>query len=216
MLPPVPPGVPIRQFLSVSQVFRMAANRTAKSTATRQRFVDEALRLFKERGYESTSMAQIAAAAGSSRANLYLYFNSKSQIIRVRMSEIEAEVAELYEALDGMPRHTVEALREWLGTARGMWLRYATEFEAVSQAMAVDPDVLEEWLGLIRRVSSAHAALHLDGATQEERAEREAHMTTLMMSLERNFYFLYIRGHKEREELILTSLARQWARLFDD
>ncbi|MGJ3562211.1 TetR/AcrR family transcriptional regulator [Streptomyces sp. INA 01156] len=84
----------------------MATNRTAKSIATRQRFVDEALRLFKEQGYERTSMAQIAAAAGSSRANLYLYFNSKSQIIRARMAEIEAEVAELYALLDGMPGHT--------------------------------------------------------------------------------------------------------------
>lgn len=194
----------------------MATNRTAKSIATRQRFVDEALRLFKEQGYERTSMAQIAAAAGSSRANLYLYFNSKSQIIRARMAEIEAEVAELYALLDGMPGHTPEAMREWLDTARDMWLRYATEFEAVNQAMAIDPDVLEEWLGLIRRVSSAHASLHLDGAAEDERVAREVHMTTLMMGLERNFYFLYIRGHKEQEELILTSLARQWARLFDD
>ncbi|WP_432056267.1 TetR/AcrR family transcriptional regulator [Streptomyces sp. bgisy022] len=193
----------------------MATNRTAKSAATRQRFVDEALRLFKEQGYERTSMAQIATAAGSSRANLYLYFNSKSQLIRARMAEIETEVAELYAVLDGMPEHTPDTLREWLVTAREMWMRYTTEFEAVNQAMAIDPDVLDEWLGLIRRVTSAHATLHLPRATAEERAEREAHMTTLMMSLERTFYFLYIRGHKEQEELVLTSLARQWARLFD-
>lgn len=42
--------------------------RTVKSTATRQRFVDEALRLFKDQGYEQTSMAQIAAAALRARA----------------------------------------------------------------------------------------------------------------------------------------------------
>ncbi|MFH9980606.1 TetR/AcrR family transcriptional regulator [Streptomyces sp. NPDC017179] len=194
----------------------MATNRTAKSIATRQRFVDEALRLFKDRGYESTSMAQIAAAASSSRANLYLYFSSKSQIIRARMTEIEAEVAELYGVLDGMPTHTPEALREWLGIARGMWARYATEFEAVNQAMAIDQDVLEEWLSLIRRISSAQAALDREGATEDERKEREVHMATLMMSLERNFYFMYIRGYKEQEELILTALARQWSQLFDD
>ncbi|GGV28220.1 TetR/AcrR family transcriptional regulator [Streptomyces griseoflavus] len=194
----------------------MATNRTAKSVATRRRFVDEALRLFHEQGYERTSMAQIASAAGSSRANLYLYFNSKSQIIRVRMAEIEAEVAELYALLDALPRHTPETLREWLGTAREMWLRYATEFAAVNQAMAIDPDVLDEWLGLVRRVSSAHAAHHLAGATDEARTEREVHMATLMMGLERTFYFLYLRGHTEREELVLTALARQWARLFDD
>lgn len=194
----------------------MATNRTAKSVATRRRFVAEALRLFHEQGYESTSMAQIAAAAGSSRANLYLYFSSKSQIIRVRMAEIEAEVAELYALLDALPGHTPETLRQWLGTAREMWLRYATEFEAVNQVMAIDPDVLEEWLGLIRRVSSAHAAHHLAGATDDERREREVHMATLMMGLERTFYFLYLRGHKEREDLVLTALARQWARLFGE
>src|SRR5690606_39772035 len=96
-------------------------------------------------------------------------------------AEIETEVAELYAVLAGMPEHAPDALREWPGTARGMWLRYATEFEAVNQAMTVDPDVLDEWLGLIRRVTSAHAALHLGGAGEEERAVREAHMTTLMM-----------------------------------
>ena len=68
------------------------AKSTAKSTATRQRFVDEALRLFKDQGYEQTSMAQIAAAAGGSRANLYLYFRSKPQIVMARMREIEAEI----------------------------------------------------------------------------------------------------------------------------
>src|SRR5690606_24107298 len=114
-----------------------------------------------------------------------------------------------------MPEHTPDALREWLGTARGMWLRYVTEFAAVNQAMTVDPHVLAGWQGLIRRVKFDHAALHLGGAGEEERAVREAHMTTLMMGLERTFYSLYIRGHKEREELILTSLARQWARMFD-
>lgn len=40
-------------------------DRTAKSVQTRQRFVDVALQLIKERGYEQTSMAQIASAAGS-------------------------------------------------------------------------------------------------------------------------------------------------------
>ena len=189
--------------------------RTPKSVATRQRFVDDALRLFRERGYEHTSMAQIAVAAGSSRANLYLYFGAKSQIIMARMREIETEVAELYGLLDRMPEHSPAALREWLGTARAMWLRYATEFEAINQAMTADPDVLDEWLGLIRRISSTCAGPYRTCATEDARADREVHMVTLMMSLERNFYFLYVRGHTEREDRVLTSLARQWALLFE-
>lgn len=189
---------------------------TPKSIATRQRFIDEALRLFREKGYEHTSMGQVAAAAGGSRANLYLYFNSKPQLIMARMHEIETEIAELYAALNEIPEHTPSAMREWLESSRQMWLRYATEFEAINQAMAADPEVLDEWLGLVRRITSAQTTLYQGCRTEDERLNREAHMATLMMSLERNFYFLYIRGHKEREDRILASLAQQWAQLFSD
>ena len=192
------------------------AKSTAKSTATRQRFVDEALRLFKDQGYEQTSMAQIAAAAGGSRANLYLYFRSKPQIVMARMREIEAEIAELYALLDRMPEHTPEAMRGWLETARQMWFRYATEFEAIAQAMATDPEVLGEWLDMVQRMSSAPTALYRGCRSEDERLDREVHMVTLMMSLERNFYFLYLRGHREREDRVIASLARQWAQLFGE
>jgi AcrR family transcriptional regulator len=188
--------------------------RTAKSVATRQRIVDEALRLFREQGYEQTSMAQIAAAAGGSRANLYLYFNGKPQIIMSRMREIEAEVVDLYAILDEMPEHTPDAMRVWLEKARQMWLQYAPEFEAINQAMATDPSVLDEWLGLVRRISSMQTSLYIGCRTEDEREDREVHMATLMTSMERNFYFLYIRGHKEREDRVLASMARQWAHLF--
>lgn len=189
-------------------------DRTAKSAATRQRIVDEALRLFREQGYEETSMAQIASVAGGSRANLYLYFNGKPQIIMARMREIETEVAELYAVLDRMPEHTPETLRTWLERARGMWFRYATEFLAINQAMATDPTVLDEWLGLVRRICAGQTRLYLGCRTDDEREDRSAHMSTLMMGLERNFYFLYIRGHREREDRVLAALARQWAQLY--
>ncbi|MCT1804086.1 MAG: TetR/AcrR family transcriptional regulator [Kocuria rhizophila] len=191
-------------------------DRTAKSVQTRQRFVDVALQLIKERGYEQTSMAQIASAAGSSRANLYLYFKSKPQIIMARMQEIEPLIASLYDRLDQMSSHSCEAMKAWLDEARDMWIRYSTEFEAINRAMATDPEVLDEWLGLGRRISSRQSTLYKDCRDQEERLDREVHLTTLMMSLERNFYFLYIRGHREREDRVLASLARQWAQLFGE
>lgn len=191
-------------------------DRTAKSVATRQRIVDEALRLFREQGYEQTSMAQIASVAGGSRANLYLYFNSKPQIIMARMREIETEVAALYAVLDRMPEHTSDALRGWLEKARQMWLEYATEFEAINQAMAADQAVLDEWLGLVGRICSEQTSLYRSCRTEDEREDRQAHMSTLMTSLERNFYFMYIRGHKDREDRVLSALSRQWAQLFED
>ncbi|MHA6800190.1 TetR/AcrR family transcriptional regulator [Bounagaea algeriensis] len=190
------------------------SDRTARSAATRRHFVDVALQVFRETGYAQTSMAQIAQAAGGSRANLYLYFNSKPQLVLTRMRELEPEVTELYSALDALPEHGPETMRGWVDRARGMWHRYAAEFEAISQAMSAEPDVLEEWLGLLRRLCRAQIALHRDCASEEERLDREAHMLTLMLGLEHTFYFLYVRNGLEQEERILSALAAQWARLF--
>lgn len=189
-------------------------DRTARSAATRRRFVEVALRLFRDEGYAQTSMARIAQAAGGSRANLYLYFNSKSQLVTTRMRELEPEVEELYTALDELPDHSPETMLGWVGRARQMWFRYAAEFESIYQAMSAEPDILEEWLGLIHRMCRAQVVLYRDCASEEERLDRQAHMFTLMMSLERNFYFLYVRQRGDQEDRILAALASQWARLF--
>ncbi|MFH5823180.1 TetR/AcrR family transcriptional regulator [Georgenia sp. AZ-5] len=190
--------------------------RTARGVATRQRFVDEALRLFREQGYEQTSMAQIAAAAGGSRSNLYLYFSGKPQIVLARMHELEDDVADLYRALDELPSHDEPAMRRWLESAREMWRRYSPEFEAIAQVMTAEQDVLDEWLGLIRRMCAAQTVLYESCASEDEREDRAVHMSTLMMSLERTFYFLYVRGHDDHEDRVLASLARQWAYLFSE
>jgi TetR/AcrR family transcriptional regulator, transcriptional repressor for nem operon len=49
--------------------------------STRQRIVDAADRLFYERGFESTSFADIAEAVGISRGNFYHHFKTKDEIL---------------------------------------------------------------------------------------------------------------------------------------
>lgn len=54
---------------------------TQKAVLTRQRIVDTALHLFATKGYEDTSMRDIAAAAGCSLGLAYRYFASKEDLV---------------------------------------------------------------------------------------------------------------------------------------
>ncbi len=54
---------------------------TPKAASTRQRILDTALRLFATKGYEGTSMRDIAAAAECSLGLAYRYFASKEDMV---------------------------------------------------------------------------------------------------------------------------------------
>ena len=49
--------------------------------STRERIVEQADVLFYERGYEATSLADIAAPLGLSRGNFYYHFKTKDEIL---------------------------------------------------------------------------------------------------------------------------------------
>lgn len=182
---------------------------------TRQRIVDAALALFRDRGYEQTSMSHIAAAAGTSRANLYLHFGSKPMIVKERMAQLEPEVVTLYGRLDALGDYSPGNLRGWLQDDRQMYLQHPSEYEAISAAMSADSEVLREWSHLHERIIDGQKWLPRLFPEPEERALRAVHMATLMMSTERAFDIMYLRHYAYLdEERLLTSLARQWSALF--
>ena len=65
-----------------------------KATRTRSTIIDAALRLFRERGYEATTMRAIAAEAGVSLGNAYYYFESKQHLIQAFYDRTQIEHAE--------------------------------------------------------------------------------------------------------------------------
>jgi AcrR family transcriptional regulator len=65
--------------------------KAAKSEQTRALIVETALRLFRERGYEATTMRAIATEAGVSVGNAYYYFGSKEELIQAYYDELQEE-----------------------------------------------------------------------------------------------------------------------------
>jgi AcrR family transcriptional regulator len=55
--------------------------RTRKGNLAHQRLLESALRLFRSKGYEETTMREIAAEAGYSPGLTYRYFRSKEELV---------------------------------------------------------------------------------------------------------------------------------------
>lgn len=70
--------------------------RAAKKAATRQSIQDHALRLFAEKGYDATTVEDIAAAAGVSHMTFFRYFPRKEEV--VEYDEYDPMIEELIAA----------------------------------------------------------------------------------------------------------------------
>ena len=63
---------------------------------TKERILEEALKLFSQSGYMGTSMNDIAAELGVTKAALYKHYKSKQEILESiveRMNQMDAERA---------------------------------------------------------------------------------------------------------------------------
>jgi AcrR family transcriptional regulator len=68
--------------------------RGRKRAETHARIQSEAMRLFFERGFEATTLDEIAAAADVSRRTLFHYFASKEEIVFSTKADFPALIAE--------------------------------------------------------------------------------------------------------------------------
>jgi AcrR family transcriptional regulator len=132
--------------------------RERKKQQTRQAIHRAAMRLFAERGFEATTIADIAAAADIAPRTFFSYFASKEEAV---FPKFEMAYADFDRAMTERPEGTtaLAALREWIVDAAQ---HYMGDFDAAR---------LEARL---RRESPAVAACDLQHARQFERRLAEA------------------------------------------
>ena len=75
----------------------MSGVREQKKQQTRKAIIDAAIRLFTEKGFEQTSMDELARAAGVGKGTIYGYFKAKEEIF---LAYCEAEIDFAFAALD--------------------------------------------------------------------------------------------------------------------
>jgi AcrR family transcriptional regulator len=85
---------------------------------TRTRILEEAAKLFTEKGYKTTSVQDIAQATGLSKAALYHHFRSKEEVLyEISLQALEGLIREGEKALSE-PHPSLALLRFMEGHAR--------------------------------------------------------------------------------------------------
>lgn len=135
--------------------------REEQKLATRDRITQAARTVFARSGYVATSIDDIAAEAGVSRATLYLHFSSKSDLLAAAFEPLQVETAELTNALLSVLMHgSRDDLRTWIATTL-LWLTKHQSMARAAQESELDqPEksalaireglfgTLDAWIGL--------------------------------------------------------------------
>jgi TetR/AcrR family transcriptional regulator, regulator of mycofactocin system len=115
-----------------------------------------AIGLFLEKGFDQTSMAEIAAACGVGRTTLFRYFPSKADILwvgfddhLVRLGELLRCQSENHPVLAAVEAAVLQALEE-AADERQLWRR---RFKVLEQTRSLRPSVSIRWFDWGRTVA---------------------------------------------------------------
>jgi AcrR family transcriptional regulator len=119
--------------------------------STRERIVSEALRLFAERGYAATSVAEIEAASGLSpgAGGLYRHFRSKEEVlaaaVREHITRTSKQIsATLHREADVRDRPLLDRLRLTAAIGMGKMREEADLIRVLFRDLDKFPDLIAE------------------------------------------------------------------------
>lgn len=182
---------------------------------TRSRLTEAAVQLFSSAGYIATTIDDITAAAGTTRATFYLHFKSKAEVALEVSRRLGEEYQPVYAALGELvQRPTAETVRAWLDSTLGTWERTQHASVALNQAALLEPAVEEERLASFERdIDQLAGALRRSGRWQPEEARVRA--VLMLTQLEQLFVRWAAHGWDVDRAEILSVLSQMWCAALD-
>jgi AcrR family transcriptional regulator len=143
-----------------------------KRDAKRQAILDTAYRLFRTQGFDNTSVAQITAEVGGSKATIYSHFPSKEELF------VECMTAAAEDYITGLAEKSVARL-DASGDDPGAMLR---EFGASFLKVLCSPDIVATRRLMITEANRSGVGKLFRAKITALRAHVEAFLSQLMAS----------------------------------
>lgn len=157
---------------------------TQKAEQTRQRILDSALHLFATKGYEGTTLRDIAADAGCSLGLTYRYFKRKEELMlslyRRFALELETQVSELPSA------SLADRFQRTMQTQFALMTPYRDTLGAIFDAMLnpkSEVGVYSESAADVRTRSRQVFVTVVSGATDAPREPQSGYLATVLYGL---------------------------------
>jgi AcrR family transcriptional regulator len=170
-----------------------------RRTDTRRQLQSVALELFAERGYDSTSLRELAERLGITKAAVYYHFRSKDEILASLIEDFLAQLDDLVRwgrAQPHGPETRVEVLHRYSGLLSGQTAELA-RFVRDGQSAIRDSDlgirIQDQYLALFDLLSPpgepvegrlrarvALSSLHIGTTAEPRHTGTETHRTTAL------------------------------------
>ena len=194
-----------------------------KEKSTKERILEEALKLFAQSGYKGTSMNDIAARLGISKPALYKHYASKQEILDSivnKMNQMDLERAQKYEMPEGNMEEVIaghkdtafDKIKEYTQAQFLHWTE--EEFSSSFRKMLTleqyrDPEMAKLYQNYLAEGPISYMALLFSGITGNSREAKQ-----LALDFYGPIYLLYsIYDGSEDKQMVLELLNRRVERL---
>jgi AcrR family transcriptional regulator len=205
-------------------MYGMAGLREAQKAMTRRLLLSTALDLFSAKGYASTTIDEIAAAAGTTRVTFYAYFPSRAELMKALIGELNEILGRTAASGHGSSaRALVNVIAEgdsakiadWLRETSKNWDAVRPYTRAAFEAAAADPEIrnlVEGWFG--EAIGDVEEGLEIAGRfPPETRRLRAAMAMTHLDYVERT----WTPGHWNVDlDSVLEVLTVSWVGLLTE
>jgi AcrR family transcriptional regulator len=154
---------------------------------TRRQLLDAAHEEFAARGYESTTVEDIVARAGASRATFYMHFESKAQMVAEVAERLQPMVDECCRRLDvALAAGSRTDLSDWLEYVSDWYAQYGGCLASWEGLLAVESGTQITVKGMFRHLPDVMSD-YIERWPADQRAEARLRIVLLAGQVERAF-----------------------------